>query len=167
MSKIVLALIPIFILVGLIFGGDNAQTSHFEEGISHFNLEDDMSSGWWLKVPEIGLETQLERVYLKGNSIPAPSGKAGYFLKNSGNIFINGHRQGVFERLGERPSEISLIIDGNTSTFYLDYATSTPKNDVDMDLTLNYQGVVLMTCDGTPNEGKYPDILTLFYREKP
>lgn len=154
------------IAVPSLLSGEKATTSQYKPQISDFSTPNDTDYGWWLKVPEIGLESQMQRVFAKDGTIPAPNEKAGYYLEKQGNIFINGHREGIFKRLGELPSEIALKIDGESTKYALESHEITPKEQVSMEKALSYQGVVIMTCDGTPTNGKYPDILTLYYKEK-
>lgn len=164
MKRGILACVIVGAVLGLFSNQIIAPTSPPDTQISPSSAKVDTSYGWWLKVPEIGLQTQMSQTYISNNTIPAPSGTAGYFNQNAGNIFIVGHRSGVFSRLGERPSTIYLEINGKQTEYHLQNAETKPKEQVDMNYAINYQGVVLMTCDGTPQNEQYPDRLTLYYR---
>ena len=119
--------------------------------------------GWVLDIPSIGLHQQMTQVIAEGRTLPVPDNNPGYYLSQSGNIFIIGHNSTVFTRLHEIPGELSIIIDGAKTTYHLDTYENTPKDNVDMHKVTTYRGVSVMTCSGERVGDTLSHRLILYY----
>ena len=105
-------------------------------------------SDYTLEIPQIGLTSQMTRIINQGRTLPVPDNVPGYFSTNEQNLFIVGHTPGVFQRLSELPSTISIWLNGESKTYHLTRHQIMSVESISMGSLLAYDGVVLMTCNG-------------------
>lgn len=119
---------------------------------------------WTLSIPSIGLFEEMEEVKANGREIPVPDYKPGYFIENSQNIFIVGHNDTVFKRLKEIPETIYIYQDNQPIEHKLAKSESAKVENIKMRDLLNYNGIVIMTCNGEYVNGHYTERLILYYK---
>ena len=118
---------------------------------------------WTLSIPEINFEQQMTQVIKQGRTLPVPDSNPGYYSETTGNLFIIGHSNSVFNRLSELPSKIYIYQNNSPHEYLLINSETTLVENIDMQSLLNYQGVVIMTCAGDKIGDAYSHRLILYY----
>lgn len=137
-----------------------------------------LASSYDLSIPSIGLVVPIVEVGITAdNAIDVPaSGAAGHWIGsadpgNPGTIFIDGHVDGVFAKLGAVAIGQTIGIYQNNTTYRYRVVTKevTPLASTDMRHVLGTvdsasESLSIMTCAGTyvPSQNTYDHRLTVY-----
>ena len=132
---------------------------HYNEMVSDYQV----SQGWRLDIPSLGMSEQMDEVSIEGKTIPVPEDKPGVLVGENG-LFIVGHTPGVFSRLAEMPDEVIVRQNGASSSYRLYSYEESRVEDIKMSRVLGFNGVAIMTCSGEMVGGKMSHRLILYYK---
>ncbi|MCL2037727.1 class F sortase [Candidatus Saccharibacteria bacterium] len=127
-----------------------------------------------LIIPKIGLNSPLTTVGMAGGAIdvhPSLPGRWNGSARpgSNGAVFVDGHNDGIFARLGALAvgDQIMITNGGATYTYTVVFTKVAPLESVNMAKALTVyggakQGLNLMTCAGSPVGNTYSHRLTVY-----
>ena len=131
--------IPTFIVVGL----QPADTA------AEVKASEIASAEEYLSIRSIGLETPVDRVYLKNNTLNAPEYIAGAYHAHANKTLVIGHSLTIFENLDR--IRVGDQIDYEDGTYVVTSLETREKSAISMNEILKDEDeptLILMTCAG-------------------
>lgn len=102
-----------------------------------------------LKIPEIGLTSEVQRLELDEGGLKTPSKVVGGYSRERNKTLLIGHATGVFQRLNEIEVGDTMVFEGKE--YVVESSETVAKEEIRMREILageKQETLVLMTCAG-------------------